>query len=137
MTDAARPLASSALDRETYRWLNQPRNGVALAHLALRAGFHLALLQHAGLEAGDPETLFEASTRTVRLGPVGAFFYANMNLHLAHHVWPAIPFYNLPEADRALSRLGVSRHETLGLLEGLRLLAQLGRGRVGDLGTSE
>ncbi len=112
--------------------------GVTLAAFCL-SGFNraLALLQHAGLEAGDPETLFEASTRTVRLGPVGAFFYANMNLHLAHHVWPAIPFYNLPEADRALSRLGVSRHETLGLLEGLRLLAQLGRGRVGDLRTSE
>jgi hypothetical protein len=44
MTDVARPLASSALDRETYRRLIRPRNGVALAHLALRAGFHLALL---------------------------------------------------------------------------------------------
>lgn len=32
------------LDRETYRRLAQPRNGPALTHLLLRAGFHLSLL---------------------------------------------------------------------------------------------
>ena len=103
--------------------------GVTLAPFIL-SGFNrsLALLQHAGLRAGVPETRFEDSTRTVRLGPVGAFFYANMNLHLAHHVWPAIPFYNLPEADRALARTGASRHETPGFLAGLRLLAALNTG---------
>ena len=102
--------------------------GVTLAPFCL-SGFNrsLALLQHAGLAAGTPETRFEVSTRTVRLGPVGGFFYANMNLHLAHHVWPAIPFYNLPEADRALTRAGRRVHETRGFLEGLQLLARLRR----------
>jgi fatty acid desaturase len=26
----------------------------------------------------------------------------NMNYHAAHHLWPSIPYYNLPEADRLL-----------------------------------
>jgi len=26
----------------------------------------------------------------------------NMNFHAAHHVWPGIPYYNLPEADRLM-----------------------------------
>jgi fatty acid desaturase len=48
-----------------------------------------------------------------------------MNLHLAHHVWPAIPFSNLAEADRELVKRGVSPHETGGFLAGLRLLIRL------------
>jgi fatty acid desaturase len=32
----------------------------------------------------------------------------HMNLHAAHHLWPSIPYYNLPEADAALSSLGGS-----------------------------
>ena len=34
--------------------------------------------------------------------PVERLFLAplNMNLHTAHHLWPSIPYYNLPEADR-------------------------------------
>lgn len=26
----------------------------------------------------------------------------NMNCHIAHHLWPAIPYYNLPEAERRI-----------------------------------
>jgi len=26
----------------------------------------------------------------------------NMNFHAAHHLWPSIPYYNLPEADRLI-----------------------------------
>jgi fatty acid desaturase len=32
-----------------------------------------------------------------------AFFAPhNMNFHAAHHLWPGIPYYNLPEADRLM-----------------------------------
>ena len=33
--------------------------------------------------------------------PVERLFFApmNMNLHTAHHLWPSIPYYNLPTAD--------------------------------------
>ena len=36
--------SAGGLDRETYRRLIRPRNGVALAHLGLRTGFHLCIL---------------------------------------------------------------------------------------------
>jgi fatty acid desaturase len=26
----------------------------------------------------------------------------NMNYHAAHHLWPSIPYYNLPVADREI-----------------------------------
>ena len=28
----------------------------------------------------------------------------NMNLHMPHHLWPSIPYYNLPEADRLIQK---------------------------------
>jgi fatty acid desaturase len=28
----------------------------------------------------------------------------NMNCHIAHHLWPGIPYYNLPEAERRIRR---------------------------------
>jgi len=36
--------------------------------------------------------------------PVERIFLSplNMNLHTAHHLWPSIPYYNLPEADRIM-----------------------------------
>lgn len=33
----------------------------------------------------------------------------NMNFHAAHHLWPSIPYYNLPEADRELRQLAASQ----------------------------
>jgi fatty acid desaturase len=29
----------------------------------------------------------------------------NMNYHAAHHLWPSIPYHNLPVADREIRRL--------------------------------
>lgn len=36
------------------------------------------------------------------------FAPANMNYHAAHHLWPSIPYFNLPRADAALRRLAGS-----------------------------
>ncbi|WP_158265618.1 fatty acid desaturase family protein [Blastopirellula marina] len=38
----------------------------------------------------------------------------NMNYHAAHHLWPSIPYYNLPLADQELFE--VSRSDSGGLL---------------------
>lgn len=51
----------------------------------------------------------EEADRTVRLvsfvsNPLERQLFAphNMNCHIAHHLWPGIPYYNLPEAERRL-----------------------------------
>ena len=36
------------------------------------------------------------STRTVYINPVFRFLYLNMNYHVEHHMFPAVPYYNLP-----------------------------------------
>ena len=56
----------------------------------------LAALQHFNLESDpDKQDLF-FSTRTIMLNPIIQFFYAGMNFHTEHHIFPSVPFYNLP-----------------------------------------
>jgi fatty acid desaturase len=43
-----------------------------------------------------------AGTRTVISNPVHAFFWNNINLHIGHHVYPGVPWYNLGELHRLL-----------------------------------
>lgn len=42
--------------------------------------------------------------------PLERLFVApcNMNYHTAHHLWPSIPYYNLPQADREIRSLPAS-----------------------------
>jgi len=37
------------------------------------------------------------NTRTVLMNPVFRFLYLNMNYHLEHHMFPAVPYRNLPK----------------------------------------
>lgn len=41
---------------------------------------------------------------TYLANPLELMFFAptNMNYHTVHHLWPSIPYYHLPEADRAI-----------------------------------
>jgi fatty acid desaturase len=50
---------------------------------------------------------------TYRSNPIERWFVApfNMNYHAAHHLWPSIPYYNLPIADDDICR----RAEAAGL----------------------
>lgn len=56
--------------------------------------------QHAGLQSSVPD--FRLSCRTVILHPFPAFLYWQMNYHIEHHMYPAIPFYNLPKLHEIL-----------------------------------
>lgn len=54
-----------------------------------------------------------AADRTIRLVSFRSNwlerqFFAphNMNFHAAHHLWPGIPYYNLPQADRLMRKSG-------------------------------
>jgi len=48
--------------------------------------------EHMMTRAGHPLT----QTRTVTSNRVVSFFMCNLNYHLEHHLFPAIPWYNLP-----------------------------------------
>lgn len=65
-------------------------------------------MEHAHLEP-DP-IADEHRLITYVSNPVERLFFSpnNMNLHAAHHLWPSIPFYNLPEADRLLRERNTS-----------------------------
>ena len=52
----------------------------------------------------DPEADRTKRLITYSSNPLERMFFAphNMNYHAAHHLWPSIPYYNLPEADRSI-----------------------------------
>ena len=49
--------------------------------------------QHSGLQ--DDVVDFRLCTRTVILKPLARFLYWHMNYHIEHHMFPAVPCYNL------------------------------------------
>lgn len=53
-----------------------------------------AVTQHAGLREDVLD--HRLNTRTVYVNPAFRFLYLNMNYHLEHHLFPAVPYYNLP-----------------------------------------
>ena len=59
-------------------------------------------LEHAHLE--PDETADRHRLVSYTSNPLERLFFAplHMNLHAAHHLWPSIPYYNLPAADRLL-----------------------------------
>ena len=56
--------------------------------------------QHIGMEPDVAD--WRHSTRTYLAGPFVRFFYWNMNYHVEHHMFAAVPFYNLPKLRKVL-----------------------------------
>ncbi len=52
------------------------------------------ITQHAGLRENVLDHRY--STRTVYMNPVFRFLYLNMNYHVEHHMFPSVPYRNLP-----------------------------------------
>jgi fatty acid desaturase len=86
----------------------------------------LAALQHFDLSADEVAGDYENSTRTVVLDPITGFFYADMNFHLEHHHFPAVPHYNLRRVHDVFHLGGRHRHIERGYWSGLKLLARGG-----------
>ena len=63
-------------------------------------GFLCGVPQHYGLNSDEPD--FRLNTRTFTCSWLPAFYYWNMQYHLEHHMYPAVPFYNLPKLRRAI-----------------------------------
>ena len=51
--------------------------------------------QHIGLS--DEVSDYRINTRTIILNPVLGFLYWQMNYHIEHHMYAAVPFYHLAE----------------------------------------
>lgn len=115
------PAGNPALRAEHRRWARTVLLGqgtlaalfVALGHPFLILIFNfgpfycpwLALLcglpQHLGLSPNVPD--FRLCSRTYTSGPFVGFLYWNMNYHVEHHMFPAVPFYNLPRLRAAIA----------------------------------
>jgi fatty acid desaturase len=63
-------------------------------------GFLCGLPQHFGLNSDVPD--FRLNTRTFTCSWLPAFYYWNMQYHLEHHMYPAVPFYNLAKLRKAI-----------------------------------
>lgn len=91
-------------------------------------GFLCGLPQHFGLNPNVPD--FRLNTRTFTCSWLPAFYYWNMQYHLEHHMFPAVPFYNLPKLRKAIEHdLPVASH---GLLATWRELLALRRKLIDD-----
>lgn len=60
----------------------------------------LHLTQHTCLQMNIKDHRY--STRSFTASPITRFFYFNMNYHIEHHMFPMVPFYNLPKLSAAL-----------------------------------
>ena len=84
-------------------------------------GLLCGLPQHNGLNSDIPD--FRANTRTFNCSWLPAFYYWNMQYHLEHHMYPAVPFYNLPKLRQVIEQdLPVAPH---GLLNTWREMIDL------------
>jgi fatty acid desaturase len=57
--------------------------------------------QHVGLQDNVPD--FRLCTRTIILHPFVEFLYWHMNFHIEHHMYAAVPCYNLKQLHRAIA----------------------------------
>lgn len=58
------------------------------------------LTQHAGLAENVLD--HRLNCRTVRMNSINRYFYWNMNYHVEHHMFPLVPYHNLPQLHAAV-----------------------------------
>jgi fatty acid desaturase len=56
----------------------------------------LGFSQHYALSAENHNDYYD-NCRTIILPKFWSFFYSNMNYHIEHHMYPYIPYYNIPK----------------------------------------
>lgn len=66
--------------------------------------WHMVLcgvMQHAGLAENVLD--HRLNSRTVLINPLSAFIYWNMQYHVEHHMFPMVPYYNLPQLHKEIA----------------------------------
>ena len=64
--------------------------------------YFVGVPMHCGLRSDIPD--FRKCVRTITLDPVSQFLYWYMNWHLEHHMYAAVPCYNLEKLHRTVAR---------------------------------
>ena len=72
-----------------------------------------ATTQHTGLASNVFE--HRLNTRTIYFGPIMRFIYSNMNYHLEHHLFPNVPYYNLPKLHELIKDQCPPAYSGLGM----------------------
>jgi fatty acid desaturase len=88
-----------------FGWWGYPLMWLAPVYvLTFLADNFRSFVEHSHPEADDKADHHRLIT--FESNPVERMFLApmNMNLHVAHHLWVGIPYYNLPAADAEMSR---------------------------------
>jgi fatty acid desaturase len=62
---------------------------------------YVGLTQHVGL--ADDVLDYRLNTRTIYMNPLFRFMYWNMNYHVEHHMYPMVPYHNLPALHREIA----------------------------------
>jgi fatty acid desaturase len=97
----------------TYGWLGGLLVAVPIANVR-------GLAEHSFLRHDDPPHPLR-STRSLPSHRLVAFFFNNQNYHLEHHLFPRVPWYNLPRLHQLLQ--DVYRREGAAVLEGYQQFA--------------
>jgi fatty acid desaturase len=63
--------------------------------------YFVGVPMHCGLRSGVPD--FRKCVRTITLDPLSEFLYWHMNWHLEHHMYAAVPCYNLKRLHRSVA----------------------------------
>lgn len=63
--------------------------------------YFVGLPMHCGLRSDVPD--FRKCVRTIKLDPMSEFLYWHMNWHTEHHMFAAVPCYNLKRLHRAVA----------------------------------
>lgn len=75
-------------------WLPVLLVGVIPSTLGVWGMVFFGVTQHLGL--AEDVLDHRANSRTVMMNPLFRFLYLNMNYHVEHHIFPTVPYYQLP-----------------------------------------
>lgn len=82
------------------RWLLLPVLTTFARFYGRWLNFLLNDTQHVGLRGNVPD--FRCCARSIRINPFFGFLYWQMQYHIEHHMYAAVPFYNLPRLNRLI-----------------------------------
>ena len=97
---------------------------------ATALGRYTYAIQHLGLAQNTPDWRLVA--HTVEVNPVLRYLYWNMNFHIEHHMYAAVPFHQLPKFHEVLKKDLPEAPKSF--TEGLRLVLSIRKRQENDPG---